>query len=226
MIIIAIDGHSSCGKSTIAKGLSRKLNYIYVDTGAMYRCVTLFCLQQSLIENGKIDEAKLEAQIKHIHITFKIDPISKVNTALLNGVDVEEEIRSMAVVKYVSPVSALKFVRVAMVEQQRIMGRNKGIVMDGRDIGTVVFPEAELKLFVTARPEIRAQRRYDEFKMKGKEVPFEEVFKNLQERDFIDSNRKESPLKQADDAIILDNSEMTIEQQLLWVVEKVNLIQQ
>lgn len=224
MIIIAIDGHSSCGKSTIAKGLARRLNYIYVDSGAMYRAVTLFCMNEGLIVNEVVDEDALKDRIGNIHISFKNDPETQLNRTFLNAVDVEEEIRSMEVVKYVSPVSAIKFVREEMVRQQRKMGLNKGIVMDGRDIGTVVFPNAELKIFVTARPEVRAQRRHLEFASKGKDVAFEAVLSNLQARDHYDSNRKESPLRKAEGAIVLDNSEMTIEEQLQWVVEKVDEI--
>lgn len=224
MIIIAIDGHSSCGKSTIAKGLAKKLNYIYVDTGAMYRAVTLFCMNEGLITGNQVDEKALKKKIKDIEISFRIDPETKMNRTLLDGVDVEDVIRGMEVTRLVSPVSAIKFVREEMVEQQRALGVNKGIVMDGRDIGTVVFPKAELKIFVTAKPEVRAQRRHLEYLSKGKDVAFETVLADLQARDHYDTNRKESPLRQAKDALVLDNSEMTIEEQLQWVVDKVDEI--
>lgn len=220
-IIIAVDGFSSCGKSTLAKDLARELSYIYVDTGAMYRAVTLFCIQNNLVANGIINEGELRREIKNIEVSFRFDPVRGGNVTLLNGKDVENEIRQMEVSNLVSPVSALKFVRDEMVELQRKMGIKRGIVMDGRDIGTVVFPDAELKLFVVASPEIRAQRRYDELKAKGVDVSFDEILENVTQRDHMDSNRKESPLRRADDAILLDNSNINQQQQLAIVLDLV-----
>lgn len=220
-IIIAIDGHSSCGKSTMAKSLAQELGYIYIDSGAMYRVVTLFALRNGLINNGVPDIEKILAQLKNIKITFKWDKISGKNTTFLNGENVEEEIRRIEVSQNVSPISTIAEIRSEMVKQQRENGKNKGIVMDGRDIGTVVFPDAELKIFMTASPEIRAQRRFDELKGKGVEVDFAEILQNVEGRDEIDSNREASPLKRAEDALILDNSNMTREEQLKWTLEKV-----
>lgn len=220
-IIIAIDGHSSCGKSTMAKSLAQELGYIYIDSGAMYRVVTLFALRNGLINNGIPDTEKILAELKNIKITFKWDETSGKNTTYLNGENVEEEIRRLEVSQNVSPISTIADIRSEMVKQQRENGRNKGIVMDGRDIGTVVFPDAELKIFMTASPEIRAQRRFDELKGKGVEVDFDSILKNVEGRDEIDSTREASPLKKADDALILDNSNLTREQQLKWTLEKV-----
>ena len=205
-IIIAIDGFSSCGKSTMAKDLAKEIGYIYIDSGAMYRAVTLYCIQNGLFDaDNNIDEATLEAQMKDIHITFQLNPETQRPMTFLNGVNVEDRIRSLEVSSRVSPVAALGFVRKALVEQQQAMGIDKGIVMDGRDIGTAVFPEAELKIFVTASAEIRAQRRYDELKAKGQEASFEDILHNVEERDRIDQAREVSPLRKADDAILLDN---------------------
>jgi len=223
-IIIAIDGHSSCGKSTVAKALAQKLGYIYIDSGAMYRVVTLVALRNGFIKNQVPDRKKLIAELKNIKIMFRWDEASGKNTTYLNGEIVEEEIRQLDVSQNVSPVSTIAEVRREMVKQQRENGKNKGIVMDGRDIGTVVFPEAELKIFMTASPEIRAKRRFHELKEKGLDVNFEEVLHNVEERDQIDSTREVSPLKKADDAIVLDNSNLTREEQLEWVVEKANKI--
>jgi cytidylate kinase len=220
-IIIAIDGHSSCGKSTMAKSLAQELGYIYIDSGAMYRAVTLYALRNGLIDNGIPDAEKIIAELENIKITFKWDEVSGRNTTFLNGENVEEEIRRIEVSQNVSPISTIAEVRREMVKQQRENGFNKGIVMDGRDIGTVVFPEAELKIFMTASPKIRAQRRYDELKGKGVEVDFAEIIQNVEGRDEIDSNRETSPLKKADDALVLDNSNLTREQQLQWTLEKV-----
>ena len=204
-ITIAIDGHSSCGKSTMAKDLAKEVGYIYVDTGAMYRTVTLYCMRNNLIKDGKIDEAELKKVIYDIDIDLrKLDP----------------QIRSIEVSNNVSMVATIPFVREAMVEKQREMGKNKGVVMDGRDIGTTVFPDAELKVFVTASAEVRAQRRYDELKEKGMPADYEEILKNVQERDYIDSHREVSPLRQAPDAILLDNSHMTISEQKDWLMDK------
>lgn len=223
-IIIAIDGHSSCGKSTMAKSLARKLGYVYIDSGAMYRVVTLFALRKGLINNGLPDKKKLIDELKNIKITFKWDKISGKNTTFLNGENVEEEIRRLEVSENVSPVSTIAEVRHEMVKQQRENGKNKGIVMDGRDIGTVVFPDAELKIFMTASPEIRAQRRFQELKEKGLNVNYNEILLNVEGRDEIDSNREVSPLKKAEDSLLLDNSYMSREEQLKWTLEKVKEI--
>ncbi len=220
-IIIAIDGHSSCGKSTMAKSLAQELGYIYIDSGAMYRVVTLYALRNGLINNGVPSTERLIAELKNIKITFKWDELAGKNTTFLNGENVEEEIRRLEVSQNVSPISTIAEVRKEMVKQQRENGINKGIVMDGRDIGTVVFPDAELKIFMTASPEIRAQRRFDELKQKGEKVDFDSILKNVEGRDKIDSTREASPLKKADDALTLDNSNLTREQQLKWTLEKV-----
>ena len=219
-IVIAIDGFSSCGKSTMAKGLAKRIGYIYIDSGAMYRAVTLYCINHNLIDGNLIDENSLKKQMQNIHIEFKINTLSGRPETWLNGKNVEQEIRSMQVSNLVSPVSALKFVRTAMTAQQQALGKTKGIVMDGRDIGTTVFPHAELKIFVTASAETRAKRRLDELKAKGENISYQEVLKNVQERDYIDQNRSESPLKKADDAILLDNSNMTLEEQDKWLYEQ------
>lgn len=218
-IIIAIDGHSSCGKSTMAKDLASKIGYTYIDTGAMYRAVTLYGLQHDLFyPNGDIKLNELEAAMPDIHITFKFNEETRRPDTYLNNACVESEIRGMEVSSHVSPIATVGFVRTAMVAQQQEMGKQKGIVMDGRDIGTVVFPEAELKVFVTASAEVRAQRRYDELKAKGQEASFEEILANVIERDRIDSSRDISPLRQADDAILLDNSTLTIPEQNEWLM--------
>lgn len=220
-IVIAIDGHSSCGKSTLAKSLARELGYIYIDSGAMYRVVTLFALRNGWIVDGKPDVRKIINGLVDIKITFQWDENSERNTTFLNGENVEEEIRRLAVSQNVSPVSTISEVRTAMVKQQRENGRNKGIVMDGRDIGTVVFPDAELKIFMTASPEIRSQRRYKELKEKGLEVNYDDILRNVEERDTIDSGREISPLRMADDALVLDNSFLSREEQLQWSLSKV-----
>ncbi len=223
-IIIAIDGFSSCGKSTLAKSLARELRYIYIDSGAMYRAVTLHALRNKWISNGLLDIPSILSGLKQISITFSFDPESEKNTTFLCGENIEEEIRRLEVSEFVSPVSAIREVRLAMVELQREIGKKKGIVMDGRDIGTVVFPQAELKIFMTADPEIRAQRRYLELTMKGLNVSMDEIRENISSRDYIDQNRQESPLKKAPDALVLDNSFMTPGQQLQWALDKVNSI--
>lgn len=223
-IIIAIDGHSSCGKSTMAKSLAQELGYIYIDSGAMYRVVTLYALRKGLINSGVPVIEKIIGELKNIKITFSWDEISGKNTTFLNGENVEEEIRRLEVSQNVSPISTIAEVRHEMVKQQRENGKNKGIVMDGRDIGTVVFPEAELKIFMTASPEIRAQRRFLELKEKGQEVDFDSILQNVEGRDEIDSSREVSPLKKADDALILDNSNLTREEQLKWTLQKVKEI--
>lgn len=222
-ITIAIDGFSSCGKSTMAKDLARELGYIYVDTGAMYRCVTLFALRSSLFNsNGEIDAPALQKAMEEgkVNVSFSLNTSTGRHDACLNGEVVENEIRSMEVSSRVSKVAALPFVRSAMVEQQQAMGKNKGIVMDGRDIGTTVFPDAELKIFVTASARVRAQRRYDELQAKGMSADFDDILKNVEERDYIDSHREVSPLRKAPDAIELDNSTMTIAEQKEWLMEK------
>lgn len=217
-IIIAIDGFSSCGKSTMAKDLAREIGYIYIDTGAMYRAVTLYCIEHRLFNaDGSIREEELRSRMKDIHISFRLDPDTQRPVTLLNGEEVESRIRTMEVSSHVSPVATLGFVREALVRQQQAMGKEKGIVMDGRDIGTVVFPEAELKIFVTASAEIRAQRRYDELKAKGEEASFKEILHNVEERDRIDQTRKVSPLRKADDALLLDNSHLSIAEQKEWL---------
>jgi len=223
-IIIAIDGHSSCGKSTLAKSMARKLKYIYIDSGAMYRAVTLFCLRKGWIVDGMMDKDKIISGLKHINITFQWDGDSERNVTFLNSENVETEIRRLEVSRNVSPVSTIPEVRYEMVKQQRENAINKGVVMDGRDIGTVVFPEAELKIFMTASPRIRAQRRFLELKEKGEEADYNEILKNVTERDKIDSERKVSPLRKADDALVLDNSQLTRKEQLEWALEKVNEI--
>lgn len=219
-ITIAIDGFSSCGKSTMAKDLAREIGYIYVDTGAMYRAVTLYSLEHNIFSGDDIDTEKLKNEMSNIHITFQLNPETNRPDTYLNGVRVEDKIRAMEVSSRVSPIAALPFVREAMVAQQQEMGKNKGVVMDGRDIGTTVFPDAELKIFVTASPEIRAQRRFDELKAKGEEAGFDEILENVKQRDFIDQNREVSPLRKADDALLLDNSHMTIAEQKTWLMEQ------
>lgn len=219
-IIIAIDGYSSCGKSTMAKDLARTIGYTYIDTGAMYRAVTLYAMRHNLIEDDKVDADALAAQMDNIHITFGRDKATGLPFTRLNGENVEREIRSLAVSAHVSPVSALPFVRSALTRQQQEMGRAGGVVMDGRDIGTAVFPDATLKVFVTASAEVRAQRRYDELKAKGMEASFEDILKNVKERDYIDSHRDIAPLRQATDALVLDNSHMTIPEQKEWLLNE------
>lgn len=219
-ITIAIDGFSSCGKSTMAKDLAREVGYIYIDSGAMYRAVTLYSIENGIFDGDVIDTEKLKKAIKDIQISFRPNPETGRPDTYLNGVNVENKIRTMGVSSKVSPISALDFVREAMVTQQQAMGKEKGIVMDGRDIGTTVFPDAELKIFVTATPEIRAQRRFDELKAKGQEGSFEEILENVKQRDYIDQHREVSPLRKADDALLLDNSNLSIEQQKEWLSEQ------
>ena len=220
-ITIAIDGHSSCGKSTMAKELARRAGYIYVDTGAMYRSVTLYALRHGLFApDGSIDTDGLQARLPDIHVTFRMNAETQRPDTYLNGECVEREIRSLEVSSHVSPIAALGFVREAMVAQQQQMGQGGGVVMDGRDIGTVVFPHAELKVFVTASAEVRAQRRYDELQQKGMPADYADILKNVQERDYIDSHREVSPLRQADDALLLDNSRMTISEQNEWLMKR------
>jgi cytidylate kinase len=218
-ITIAIDGFSSCGKSTMAKQLARQLGYVYVDTGAMYRAVTYYALKQGFIADNILDTHGLIAKLNEIQVAFTAD-----GGVLLNQERVDEIIRSVDVSQWVSAVSSIKEVRLKMVDLQRQMGANKGVVMDGRDIGSVVFPDAELKIFVTADAAVRAQRRFDEWKAKGIEVSFDEVLKNVQDRDYQDQNRKESPLIQAPDALVLDNSTLTIDQQNEWLMQQVESV--
>ena len=220
-IIIAIDGFSSCGKSTMAKDLAHELGYIYVDTGAMYRCVALYALQHKLfLKDGKINIPELEAAMPNINISFKLNKEKGRPDTYLNNENVENKIRTMEVSSRVSSIAAIPFVREALVAQQQKMGKDKGIVMDGRDIGTVVFPNAELKIFVTASPEVRAQRRYDELMGKGMEADYNEILENVKQRDYIDSHRDVSPLRKAGDAIELDNSNISIEEQKQWLINQ------
>lgn len=222
-IVIALDGHSSCGKSTMAKQLARQLGYIYVDTGAMYRTVTLYALRNGLFsDDNVIDTATLEADINSgkVEVTFRLNEETGLPEPCLNGEVVEQYIRGIEVSSRVSPIAALPFVRTAMTAQQQKMGTEGGIVMDGRDIGTVVFPNADLKVFVTASAEVRAERRYKELIEKGQPASYEEIYKNVVERDYIDSHREVAPLKQADDALLLDNSNLTREEQSQWLYEQ------
>ncbi|MBE6325340.1 MAG: (d)CMP kinase [Bacteroidales bacterium] len=212
-IIVAIDGYSSCGKSTIAKALAKAAGYKYVDTGAMYRCVALYVLRNAPFTMDNVDEAWLLAHINDIQISFALQADGTQHT-VLNGEDVESQIRILEVGNAASQISTIGFVRKAMVAQQQAMGKDKGLVMDGRDIGTVVFPKAELKLFLTASPEIRAKRRFDELVEKGQNPDFNDVFADVKDRDYRDTHRAESPLRQAEDAVVIDNSAMTREQQM------------
>ena len=209
----------------MAKDLAREIGYVYVDTGAMYRSVTLYALRKGLFNtDGSVKTEELEAEMPNIHISFQFNAETGRPDTYLNGEYVEKEIRSLEVSSHVSPIAAIGFVRRALVAQQQQMGKDKGVVMDGRDIGTVVFPDAELKVFVTASAAVRAQRRYDELKAKGMPADYDDILKNVEERDYIDSHREESPLRQADDAILLDNSNMTIEEQNVWLLEQYHKI--
>ena len=212
-ITIAIDGFSSTGKSTLAKQLAKALGYIYVDSGAMYRAVTLYAIQQGLIDSNSFKSEQLIARLNDIKIEFKFNKALGFAEVFLNGKNVEKEIRAMEVSQFVSQVSAITEIRQLLVKQQKAFGKDKGVVMDGRDIGTVVFPDAELKLFMTASAEIRAKRRYEELIKKGENVNFDEVLENVKSRDYMDSTRSDSPLVKAKDAIEIDNSELTLEQQ-------------
>lgn len=219
-ITIAIDGYSSCGKSTMAKALAKKIGYVYVDTGAMYRSVTLFALRNNLFnDDGSVKTDELKEMLQQVHISFKLNPETGLPETYLNGEMVERDIRGMEVSSHVSPIAAIPFVREALVAQQKAMGKEKGVVMDGRDIGTVVFPDAELKIFVTASAEVRAKRRYDELQGKGQPADYDDILKNVQQRDYIDTHREVSPLRQADDAIELDNGHMTIAEQDAWLID-------
>lgn len=225
LITIAIDGFSSSGKSTMAKVLAQNIGYAYIDTGAMYRAVTLFCLENGMIDGDVVDVERLEKAISDIEISFSVNPETGASQTMLNGVNVEREIRDMRVSSKVSVVAAIPFVRRALVCQQQKLGESKGIVMDGRDIGTVVFPDAEMKVYVDASPETRAQRRYDELKAKGDTATtYEEVLENVKYRDYLDQTRDESPLRKADDAVVLDNSHMTPDEQNRWMLDLYNSI--
>ncbi len=223
-ITIAIDGYSSTGKSTLAKQLARHLGYVYVDTGAMYRAVTLFAMENGYIGSGFFDRETLVHGLPFIDLQFIFNPNLGFGEMYLNGKNVESEIRSIAVSNFVSQIAEVSEVRAKLVEQQKAMGKEKGIVMDGRDIGTVVFPDAELKIFMTASPHTRAMRRFEELQQKGQPGTFEQVFKNVVDRDYIDTHRTDSPLRKADDAVEIDNSELTRDQQFAKVLELVSRI--
>lgn len=225
-IIIAIDGYSSCGKSTMAKAIARKIGYRYIDSGAMYRSVTLFVQQHglSLEDLQNMSEAQLEAMLDHIHVSFHVNPETGLSEVYLNEINVEKKIRDLKVSDWVSPVSAIPAIRHRMVALQQGYGKQKGIVMDGRDIGTKVFPEAELKIFMTAKKEVRAKRRFDELNSKGFMVTMDEVLKNIEDRDHTDTHRAESPLRRANDALILDNSDLSEEQQLDFAMKLIKVI--
>jgi cytidylate kinase len=218
-LVIAVDGFSSCGKSTFAKAIAKELQYIYIDSGAMYRAVTLFCINNKLFNGEKLDSDKLISLLPEIKISFNFNALSGKNETWLNDENVESEIRGIQVSNFVSAVSQVKEVRHKLVALQQEMGKSGGIVMDGRDIGTAVFPHADIKLFMTASADVRAQRRYLELKEKGTEVPFEEIKANIEKRDYLDQNREESPLRMADDAVLLDNSFMTPDEQMSWFME-------
>ena len=220
-IIIAIDGYSSGGKSTFAREIAARLGYIFIDTGSMYRAVTLYALEHGAVSDGGVDMEKLIPMLEDIKISFKFNPLRGASDVYVNGVNVENEIRSIEVSEMVSKISSIPQVRTKLVALQQEMGRNRGVVMDGRDIGTVVFPDAELKIFLTADPAVRAKRRYDELSAKGIKVSFDEIEQNIRERDRADETRKVSPLRKADDALVLDNSHMTLEEQMDWVMQHV-----
>ncbi len=223
-IIIAVDGFSSCGKSTFAKAIAAKLGYIFIDTGAMYRAVTLYALEHGAIRSGVVDEDAVVALLKDIAIDFRFNPERGASDIYINGEQVEQKIRSIEVSNLVSKISSIAQVREKLVAMQQGMGQQRGVVMDGRDIGTVVFPDAELKIFMTADPKVRAQRRYDELTAKGDNVTMEEILENVLSRDHADMNREISPLCQADDAIVLDNSHMSVEEQMAWFMERYEAI--
>lgn len=208
----------------MAKDLAKEIGYIYIDSGAMYRAVTLYSIENGIFKGDTIDKDELERRIDDIHITFQLNQATGRPDTCLNGVNVENKIRTMEVSSKVSPISVLGFVRTAMVAQQQVMGQAKGIVMDGRDIGTTVFPDAELKIFVIASAEVRAQRRYDELKAKGEGASFSEILDNVKQRDYIDQNREISPLRKADDALLLDNTKLTIDEQKEWLFDQYNRV--
>ena len=219
-IVIAIDGFSSCGKSTFAKAIAARLGYIFIDTGAMYRAVTLYALEQGAIVEGKVDEAAVVALLPEVNITFKFNAERGASDVYVNGELAEGKIRSIEVSNCVSSVSSIREVREKLVAMQQQMGRERGVVMDGRDIGTVVFPDAELKIFMTAEPKVRAERRYAELTAKGDKVTMEEILENVISRDKADMERAISPLRQAEDAVVLDNSYMSVEEQMAWFMER------
>ncbi|MBQ5638535.1 MAG: (d)CMP kinase [Alistipes sp.] len=220
-IVIAIDGYSSCGKSTFAKAIAARLGYIFIDTGAMYRAVTLYALEHGAIRQGMVYEEEVVKLLPEMQITFRFNPERGASDIYVNGDRVEGKIRSIEVSNCVSAVSAIGKVREMLVQMQQEMGKRRGVVMDGRDIGTVVFPDAELKIFMTADPRVRAQRRYDELTAKGDKVSLEEIEQNVRDRDYQDEHRAISPLRKADDAIVLDNSQMTVEEQMTWIMERI-----
>ena len=220
-IVIAIDGYSSCGKSTFAKAIAARLGYIFIDTGAMYRAVTLYALEHGAIRQGMVYEEEVVKLLPEMQITFRFNPERGASDIYVNGDRVEGKIRSIEVSNCVSTVSAIGKVREMLVRMQQEMGKRRGVVMDGRDIGTVVFPDAELKIFMTADPRVRAQRRYDELTAKGDKVSLEEIEQNVRDRDYQDEHRAISPLRKADDAIVLDNSQMTVEEQMTWIMERI-----
>ena len=217
-LIIAIDGYSSCGKSTFAKAIAKVLGYIYIDSGAMYRAVTLYCMRKGYINKEGINITGILNNLREIHVSFTFNPDIEEYETYLNTENIENEIRGIEVSAFVSRISQIPEVRERMVELQRQIGGSKGIVMDGRDIGTVVFPDAEIKIFMTASIDIRAKRRYDELKTKGNNIDFEEIKRNIVARDIADENRDISPLRRAEDAIVLDNSRMTVNEQMIWVM--------
>ena len=221
---IAIDGPVGAGKSSIADQVAQRLHILHLDTGAMYRSVTLFALRNGLFNaDGSVKADDLKEMLPQVNVSFKLNAATGLPETYLNGEMVERDIRGMEVSSHVSPIAAIPFVREALVAQQKAMGKEKGVVMDGRDIGTVVFPDAELKIFVTASPEVRAKRRYDELQAKGQPADYDDILKNVQQRDYIDTHREVSPLRQAEDAIVLDNSHMTIEEQDAWLIDKYQL---
>lgn len=217
-IIIAVDGFSGCGKSTFARAIAARIGYVFIDTGSMYRAVTLYAIENGMVKEGVVDEAALIGKLPEIQISFAFNPEREASDIYLNGRNVEEEIRSIDVSAMVSRISRIAEVRRLLVGLQQKMGEGKGIVMDGRDIGTVVFPHAELKIFMTADTGVRAMRRYKELTEKGQQVSLAEIRKNLEERDHADQNREISPLRKADDALLLDNSNMSVEEQINWVM--------
>ena len=219
-IVIAIDGFSSCGKSTFAKAIAARLGYIFIDTGAMYRAVTLYSLEHGAVVDGEVQQDKVVELLPQIEISFRFNAERGASDIYVNGVEVEQKIRSIEVSNLVSKISSIAQVREKLVAMQQRMGQERGVVMDGRDIGTVVFPDAELKIYMTADPVVRAQRRYDELTAKGDDVTLEEILENVISRDHADMNREISPLRQAEDAIVLDNSHMSVEEQMAWFMER------
>ena len=219
-IVIAIDGFSSCGKSTFAKAIAARLGYIFIDTGAMYRAVTLYSLEHGSVVDGEVQQDKVVELLPQIEISFRFNAERGASDIYVNGVEVEQKIRSIEVSNLVSKISSIAQVREKLVAMQQRMGQERGVVMDGRDIGTVVFPDAELKIYMTADPAVRAQRRYDELTAKGDDVTLEEILENVISRDHADMNREISPLRQAEDAIVLDNSHMSVEEQMAWFMER------